>query len=530
MLLKKICCKIIWFLLFCSGLSAIDFSITLLPSWELPVDGFLNERGGFGATLQAELTPLTVRDRDRIYITGGASYTGFQVEGFGLQSFIDGGIGLGYELRFNDRFSVFAQGTFGLWNFYTAESFGSDSLSGLAFCGRGGFSWYVSPSLSLCAFGGYKSFYTQPESFLNTVEAGVGLRFSLSRGLFNTTFIEMTSCEVDPLFPVFYSHYTDNAFGSLSFLNCESNDIYNVAVYVMIDSYMTSPYKVSEIDCIKRGEGFEVPLYAFLGENILDLVQPKSSELEVTVTYYSLGKEQKVYFYVPVLALSRNSMTWEEDARAAAFVSGKDASAERFARQVQAVVKKSLKNSVPENIQYAAAMFGALKAFGINYVVDPSSAFTDNVGTASVDFLQFPYQTLLCHGGDCDDLTILNCSLLEAIGIETAFITVPGHIYMAFDSGLSAAEARSRLTKGYYIEAFGKVWIPFEITLSQDTFSLAWSYGAKEWRKAGKEAELIPLKEAWKNYLPISVPGSEASIDVPSAEEILRNFREASYY
>ena len=150
--------------------------------------------------------------------------------------------------------------------------------------------------------------------------------------------------------------------------------------------------------------------------------------------------------------------------------------------------------------------------------------------TAAVDFLQFPYQTLVYHGGDCDDLTILNCSLLEAIGIDTAFITVPGHIYMAFDSGLTVEEGRSKLDKGYYIEAYGKIWCPIEITLSQDTFGLAWTYGAREWKKAGENALLIPLDDAWNSYLPISVPGSDTSIDVPSREDIIKYFKEAKYY
>jgi transglutaminase-like putative cysteine protease len=34
------------------------------------------------------------------------------------------------------------------------------------------------------------------------------------------------------------------------------------------------------------------------------------------------------------------------------------------------------------------------------------------------------------RAGDCDDLSILYCSLLEAIGIRTAFVTIPGHIFM----------------------------------------------------------------------------------------------------
>ena len=518
------------FLLVCPLLNAIDFSFHLAPSYEFPLGEFPNKEGGFGVNAGIDFTPLTIRSRDKLYVSGQFTFSGFPLDGFGLQTFQDGGLGIGYSFRFSDNLAFFGEGTFGVWQFSGANDLAEYSASGLCFAGKLGVDFYVSPALSITGFAGFKSFYSQPEPFANTIEAGIGIRYSLSRGLFSSDMIEPLESDVSPLFPVFYARYSDNSFGTVTFLNNEPNDIYDVTVSVMVDAYMTTPYKVSEYDMIERDMYFESPIYAFLNENILDLVQPKTTDMEVTVTYYSLGQRQTCSYILPVTALSRNSMTWEDDRRAAAFVSGKDATAQRFARQVQAVVKKNLKAGVPENIQYAAAMFGALKAFGINYVVDPSSAFTDNVGTAAVDFLQFPYQTLVYHGGDCDDLTILNCSLLEAIGIETAFITVPGHIYMAFDSGLTVEQGRSKTGKGYYIEAGDKIWVPMEITLSQDTFGLAWTYGAREWIKAGDEALLIPLHDAWEEYLPISVPGSDISIDMPSQDEILKLFKEAKYY
>jgi len=514
----------------CPALWSFDLSMRILPSYEIPINNFFNEAGGFGVNAGIDITPLTIRSRDKLYISGQFTFSGFPVKSFGLQPFYEGGFGLGYNLRFSDRFSAFAEVTAGIWNFNGSKDLVSNTASGISAAAKLGADFYLSPALSLSAFAGFKSYISKPEPFMNAVGIGFGIKYSLSRGLFSQTLIGLDTSEVSPLFPVFYSYYSDNSFGSVTFVNNEVNDIYNVTVSVLIDSYMTNPYKVTEIEKVGRGESFESPVCAFLNENILDLLQPKSSDMEITVSYYSLGKLESSSYSIPVTALSRNSMTWEDDRRAAAFVSGKDAAAQRFARQVQSIVKRQLRSDVPVNIQYAAAMFGALKAFGINYVVDPSSAFTDNVGTASVDFLQFPYQTLLYHGGDCDDLTILNCSLLEAIGIETAFITVPGHIYMAFDSGLSLEEGRAKTSKGYYIEADGKIWVPFEITLSQDTFSLAWTYGAREWTKAGDAAVLIPLKEAWSAYLPISVPGADCAIDMPSQDEIVKLFKQAKYY
>ena len=512
-----------------SKLCAVDLGLHFYPSYDYSIKNFLNKAGGFSANAGFEVSPLTIRERDKLFISAEFSYTGMPVHGFPIQTIMDGELGAGYKFRISDNFAAFAQLYGGIWSYKPSEQFNIAAVSGLLFGGRLGAEYYIAPAFSVTAFGGFKSFYTKPSPLFNNIQVGIGVKYNLSRGLINSTSIKIEENEVEPLFPVFYSHYSENPFGYLAFSNQEENDIYDVEVSVYVESYMTSPFVVYSSPHIMRGEGFEVPICAMFNENILDLLQPKYSDLEVTVSYYSLGKKVSSSFILPVTALSRNSMTWEDDRRAAAFVSGKDATAQRFARQVKAAVRNNLRSDISQNIQYAAAIFGALKSFGINYVVDPSSAFTDNVGTAFVDFLQFPYQTLLYHGGDCDDLTILNCSLLEALGIETAFITVPGHIFMAFDSGLPVEKAGS-VRKGYYIEAEGKLWVPVEITLSQDTFSLAWSYGAREWKKAGEEAVLIPLKDAWSVYKPISVPGSDVSIDVPSSEDLIKAFKEARYY
>ena len=92
-------------------------------------------------------------------------------------------------------------------------------------------------------------------------------------------------------------------------------------------------------------------------------------------------------------------------------------------------------------------MFEALRLYGINYVIDPNSSYIELSSQAeAVDYLQFPHQTLFYRGGDCDDLSILYSALLESVGIETAFITIPGHIYMAFALDIGEDEA-SHLAK-----------------------------------------------------------------------------------
>jgi transglutaminase-like putative cysteine protease len=46
------------------------------------------------------------------------------------------------------------------------------------------------------------------------------------------------------------------------------------------------------------------------------------------------------------------------------------------------------------------------------------------------DYLQSPQEMLLTRGGDCDDHAIMLANLMQAIGIPTKFVFVPGHVYV----------------------------------------------------------------------------------------------------
>jgi hypothetical protein len=176
----------------------------------------------------------------------------------------------------------------------------------------------------------------------------------------------------------------------------------------------------------------------------------------------------------------------------------------------------------------------------MSYVIDPASSFVDLSEDASaLDSLNYPYQTLYYRGGDCDDLSILYCSLLEVLGIDTAFITIPGHIYCAFDTGIPAAEetGESWRPEGL-IEQGGKLWMPVEITVPGEGFYEAWRIGARKWRRfvsqtateasrgvpqgensteVEGEAKLYPMRESWAIYPSVTVP--EAGDNLPEVPE-----------
>ncbi|MCD1293859.1 hypothetical protein CUJ83_02455 [Methanocella sp. CWC-04] len=60
------------------------------------------------------------------------------------------------------------------------------------------------------------------------------------------------------------------------------------------------------------------------------------------------------------------------------------------------------------------------------YVVENYAYYSD---PRSREFIQDPFETIQIGGGDCEDLTILLCSLLENIGIRSYFVMTENHTY-----------------------------------------------------------------------------------------------------
>lgn len=493
-------------------LSAAEFSFRVMPSYDFAIESsFKNVLGG---TVSFDLSPLTVRGRDEIYFSVQASPIFLMAPNVKTVNFFDFGGAAGYNFRINDRFAVAAELHLGGWSFPKNTEMNLEAASGISFGARVLGNYYISPILKAGIFAGYKNYYYKPEPFLQSVELGIGLSINLTKSLFGSSGVKTENFETAPLFPVFYAHYDNNSFGTISFTNIEKNDITDIEISVYIEQFMSVPKVVANYDRIKPGEEFSADLTAFLNESILNQMQNQLTDALVTVEYKSLGQKSSFESRFFMQTLTRNSMSWEDDRRAAAFVSAKDGAIQRFSRQITLALKDKIASTSSVNYLYARAVFEVFKSYGINYVIDPTSVFSTS-DTVAVDFLQFPYQTLLYHGGDCDDLSILNCSLMESLGVATAFITIPGHIYMAYDSGLTAAEADRVYGKGKYIEQDGKVWIPVEITVPQDNFDLALKLGMRQWNKYADDHKLIPIHEAWEEFKPVTVPESDISVQFP---------------
>jgi len=428
----------------------------------------------------------------------------------------DGSLGFGLIWRPMDRLSLRGDLMGGGWS----ANYEDKTISGISAGVRLGGTFHISPMLKTSINATLRHYAYTPHPFMDALSVGAGVSVDLTELLSPGTRIRANTRDQAPVFPVFYSWYDDNHFAIATVTNEEPNDITEVKTYFYLEQYMSQPKLCATNKIVKKGESIDVPVRAFFNESMLELTERVDAPAKIIVEYKSLGSERRMELPVEVPVYHRNAMNWEDDRRAAAFVSSKDPAAMWFSKYSSSIVRDRFREGINRNMQYAAGAFESLNAFGLNYVIDPTSAYADNTGSMSIDFLQFPYQTLMYRGGDCDDISILYCSLLEAIGIDTAFVTIPGHIFMAFSSGMTEVEARRDFyAPSQLVFQDGIAWVPVEITLTKEGFSKAWRIGAKEWNDANKrgQAKLFPMRESWKTYKPVSVPGAISRFNLPDA-------------
>ena len=330
--------------------------------------------------------------------------------------------------------------------------------------------------------------------------------------------------DLDAVFPVQYSWYSDNPFGTMDLTNDESGFVENVVVSILVPEFMSRPAVTLHLDRLEAGETVSIPLRTRFESSILEVTEARWADMVVMVEYDYLDERLSTEETVDIRIMDRNAMSWSDDARAASFITAKNPAVQRFATTVAGIVRNSEIKAVHLNFGIAMGLFEALRLQGISYVVDPTTPYAELSSDAgAVDYLQFPHQTLQNLGGGCDDLSILYTALLQAVGVNTAFITIPGHIFMAFDSGLTYEEALKVFRNPQELIRWeGQAWIPVEITLVQEGFLKAWQTGANQWVRYSDrfEAKLIPVQEAWQDYEPVGIEASDTSGELLGRDDL----------
>jgi hypothetical protein len=484
------------------------FLVTVSPALILPVGAgadLLSPGGASWLTLEYGFP-----SRQGLYAGAEAAYAYLPLDVDAGLSVIWGGLTAGLELPLAAklRARMFADG--GYYHAlvrYPDEERGEGSV----YAGGGaGLRYAVSPALSV----GLEGAVRYAVSLSNTVSLSLSGSYRPGAGRRQPK-VYFQIIDFPDVYPVLFKHYDDHPAGRAVVGSDERFPLTDVTVSVFIKQFMDTPKTIEPIASLEAGARKEVDLYALLNDSVLSVTEATKVAADISIDYRYRGKEYSQDTAVTLRVLDRNAMRWDDDRKAAAFVTARDPAVLTLAKNVAGLVRRQGYPLIDENLRIAMGIHEALALYGINYVVDPKTPYKElSAQKLSVDYLQFPRQTLEYKGGDCDDLSILYCALLEAVGIETAFITVPGHIFMAFAMKGEAEEILKGFSKpDDLIARDGRAWVPFEITERYDGFLAAWQAGARLWREQeGKgQARVYPLHEAWSLYEPVGLPGDAAS-------------------
>jgi hypothetical protein len=351
-----------------------------------------------------------------------------------------------------------------------------------------------------------------------STRVSVGMEFSLTPSR-----VHVDKAEVQNVFASYAKRYADKPVGTAR-LTSKADAPLTTKVSLFVPGYMAAPTEKEVV--LRPKETKDVDLNAIFSPEILALDDDRPALAEIKVSYQTKSRTRvenartQFYLYRP------GAISWADLNAAAAFVTAQDPVVSDFARSLVAGSDPKLESGNLHNVFTAMRVFDGLGAYGIHYVPDPNNPFSQiSAQRDAVDNVQYPRQLLTSRAGDCDDMSVLYCSMLENLGVPTAFLDGPGHILMLFDTGLHERN-RSTLSLDSTLTVVRdeRVWIPVETTMIGKSFLDAWVEGADiyaRWR-GNPESRTATVQDAWAEYEPELPPGAAPKVTPPAGAEITR--------
>ncbi len=331
----------------------------------------------------------------------------------------------------------------------------------------------------------------------------------------NAPQLVLSDLNLQTVFSAAYKKYLDQPIGSVKLENVGATDYGNLKLSFQIKEYMDFP-SIVDIEIIKGNDQQEIDIRATFNNRILEIDGDTGVQVEVKLSYLRDGRRDDIILTQPMTIYGKNAIVWGDSAMIGSFVTPHDDALHDYVRRV---VNEYQPDPGPLNGKLVSAMayFSSLTALGINYIIDPNTPFTE-LRDDQIDYVQFPRETLRLKSGDCDDLSVLISAGLENLGIRTAFVEVPGHLFMMFDTGIPSDDA-GLISRDDSLLALkdGNVWIPLEATMVNTSFIEAWAEGARKYQLALAENNLgiIDLREAWEQYQPVTLSKASYSLTLP---------------
>ncbi len=389
------------------------------------------------------------------------------------------GMGLEYFLNlYNEKYFFKFKGVGGKYFFDMAD----ETYNGFYFKTGCGISWQATNNISMDILAEYNNFFGSRTN-INSFNLIASTTYSFGTPITEKD-IKIESFETDGIYTSLYQSYYKKSIGALKIKNTSKKALKNIEISVYIKDIMDNKSKSKHDSTLLPGKTAVIPITALFNENITQISHHtiKTGIIEIDYTKVN-GNDYKKRDVIKIEILSKNAMVWDDLKKLGAFISHLHNKIIDFSRKA---INISLENEdmlLPPDILNVVKIIQAIKDYKIKYVKDPTTY--RNILKTEMDYIQYPIETLQRRTGDCDDLTVLLASLLESVGIRTAFISIPGHIFMMF-------EVKNFPIENKLVRFGGKKWIPIETTVLNKGFTDAWLIGYENYiANANKEIKTI---------------------------------------
>jgi tetratricopeptide (TPR) repeat protein/DNA-binding beta-propeller fold protein YncE len=334
--------------------------------------------------------------------------------------------------------------------------------------------------------------------------------------------IVVEDLRLNRVFVAAHKQYATEPLGRVRVRNDSADDYKNLKLSFFIKEYMDFPV-TREIAELKSKAALELPLNATFNTKVLGI--DEDTRVLVVATLAMADARDGAQEVTQAMTLyGKNAIVWANGDMVGSFVTPRDETLRNFVRESANRYAPPAQGAINRPLAQAATIFNTLSALGLRYQPDPNTPYS-RVSADQVDYVQFPRETLRLKSGDCDDLSVLLAAAYENMGIESAFVEVPGHLFLMFRTGVKAADrGLISLQDDLLVLRDGEVWIPVESTLVATSFTEAWAEGARRYREAAaaRQLRVLSLRQAWERFPPATLAPAPLAIDVPAGERVVR--------
>ena len=364
----------------------------------------------------------------------------------------------------------------------------------------------------------YNTYWGNPGLLGLTAGLVVNFKFDTEKASGN---VDASADYDESVFPLLYTIYKENPFGTITINNNETAEIRNVIVKFRSEGYTASELECGRIKMIHKHKSENLAFCADFNDKILRFSENGQISGEIVIDYELLGDKRVSVIPVTISVYNRNTVRWFDPAMISSFVSTNSQEVLELSKYIVGVARNYARSGLNRNLQFSMFLFEGIRSCGIDYENTSDTPYdVVHLDPQILDYVQYPYQTLTYRSGDKDDVGILFMSMLESVGIGAAYIPLADDFIVAVKLGNNTNSIRNMFDGTDRILIIDdQIWLPLSMSAIGKGFIDSWAKGVAKVQTAienEEDIDFIILSDAWQMYPPSGFSTGESNTKMPS--------------